>query len=513
MKLFLVTTALFLFFSLHALPVIPSWNGKMVQYEKSEEKVPSGRIFVRLKDSVSIEALIADYPLILSRSLTVMPNVVILDAHSGDSAINISRELSQDRRVVHVEPVWKHSLEYKRALPDDDYMDLAWHLYDDVLGGDASVVTAWDFLDSHDIKPGAGIVVGIIDDGFDIGHEDLFENFARGYDFETGDEYPFANDHTPHGTAVSGVLAARGWNGKGVVGGAPYATIIPVRMNNLNLDGASEVEAFDFLLHKNVDIISNSWGPMDNAGPVDMPGPLKDLIEWAAVHGRDGKGTIVLFAAGNGNESISDKDSFDGYAAHPDTIAVGAVNRNGLRTLYSDFGKDLDIVAPSCDIDTDAYYDSHVTYKYKDGIPTTDVQGILGYRMGDYAPLFCGTSAATPLAASIVALILSANYDLSLDSVRDIIHLTADKVSPQDARYDENEFSPFYGYGRINALKAVERACEEGCVLADNGDDLERYSRDELPPPVDYNGKVTTMTDEDSIIPPELDGCSMLFLP
>jgi subtilisin family serine protease len=192
---------------------------------------------------------------------------------------------------------------------------------------------------------------------------------------------------------------------------------------------------------------------------------------------------------------------------------VGAVNREGFRTFYSDFGKDLDIVAPSCDIDPDAYYDTHVTYKYKDGIPTTDIRGIIGYRVGDYAPLFCGTSAATPLVASIVALIFSANYDLTLTEVREIIHTTADKVSPDDALYDENEFSVYYGYGRINALKAVERACEFGCDPPDSEADLERYTRDELPTPVDHNGKVTTMTDENSIIPPAVDGCSVLLLP
>lgn len=528
---------IFLVLSAEAAVTVPFWNGRVAQYEKvylnqkmvlvdgcslrdgcplrdiPTDLIPSGRIFVRLAPSVSVDECIKEYPVSLSYALTVIPEIVILRANDSEEVLEIAMQLQQDSRVLKVEPAWEHQVDYKRELPNDPYMSLAWHLFDDVLEGDASVVEAWDYLYDQDITPGRGVVIGIIDDGFDLGHQDLFDNFARGYDFENNDEYPLAHSHAPHGTAVTGVAAARGWNGIGVVGGCPYCTIVPVRMDGMNLDGASEVEAFDFLLNKNVDIISNSWGPMDNAGPKDMPEPLKDLVEWAAVNGRNGKGTVILFAAGNGNESISDEKSFDGYAAHPDTIAVGAVNRDGFRTFYSDFGKDLDIVAPSCDIDPDAYYDTHVTYKYKNGIPTTDIRGVIGYRIGDYAPLFCGTSAATPLAASIVALMFSANYDLTLKEVREIMHTTADKVSPDDALYDEDEFSVFYGYGRINALKSVERACQFGCVSPEDEADLERYAYDELPTPVDHNGKMTTMTDEDSIIPPAVDGCSILLLP
>jgi len=475
--------------------------------------VPSGRIFVRLAVDFSSDDILADYPLSLSFSLAVLRNIAVFQAKDGEAAVEIAIQLQNDARVLNVEHVWQRTIEYKTELPDDPYMSLAWHLYDDVFEGDASVIEAWNYLEEQGVTPGEGIVIGIIDDGFDLGHEDLIDNFARGYDFEADDEYPLPFSSTPHGTSVTGVAVALSNNGIGVAGGCPHCIVVPVRMNSMNLDGASEVQAFDFLLRKDVDVISNSWGPMDNAGPKDMPGPLKELVEWAAKYGRKGKGTVILFAAGNGNESISDEKSFDGYAAHPDTIAVGAVNRDGFKTLYSDFGKDLDIVAPSCDIDTDAYYDTHVTYKYKDGIPTTDVRGLNGYRIGDYAPLFCGTSAATPLAASIVALTLSANYDLTLDELKEILYSSADKVSPDDAQYDDKGFSDFYGYGRIDALKMVEKACESGCVSADKREGLGHYSREELPPSVDHNGKMTTMTDDESIVPPALDGCSILFLP
>ena len=66
-----------------------------------------------------------------------------------------------------------------------------------------------------------------------------------------------------------------------------------------------------------------------------------------------------------------------------------------------------------------------------------------------------GTSSATPLAAGVGALVLSANPKLSSDDVRDILRGTADKIG---AGYDAKGFSREFGYGRVNAAKAVEEA-------------------------------------------------------
>jgi len=193
-----------------------------------------------------------------------------------------------------------------------------------------------------------------------------------------------------------------------------------------------------------------------------LPKPVSDILHYAATEGRDGKGIVIIFAAGNGNESISDSDTFDGFAAHKDVISVGSVNAAGYRAEYSDFGEDLDIVAPSCDFSAENFYGDWTDRFTKDGIWTTDNSGEFGYKPGDYESDFCGTSASAPMIAGVAGILLSLNPDLTREELYAILIETADKVSPREEDYDENGFSIYYGYGRVNSFKASLRVCEIG---------------------------------------------------
>ena len=134
-------------------------------------------------------------------------------------------------------------------------------------------------------------------------------------------------------------------------------------------------------------------------------------------------------------------------ANHPSVFAVGASTDFDFSADYSQFGAALDFVAPS------------------DGgnaaISTTDRTGSDGYNPndspdGDYAHDFGGTSSATPLAAGVAALALSANPYLSLNDLGALLRSTSDHIG--GVFYDENGFNPFYGYGRLNAGQAVRLA-------------------------------------------------------
>lgn len=130
-------------------------------------------------------------------------------------------------------------------------------------------------------------------------------------------------------------------------------------------------------------------------------------------------------------------------AAYPQAIAVGASTSFDCRAAYSQFGSDLDLVVPSSG--------GGLT----NPVLTTDRTGSAGYASGNYSSDFGGTSAAAPLAAGIAGLVLSRNPGLPATDVREILEQSAAKISPGFAAYDGNGHSDRYGFGRIDAQKAL----------------------------------------------------------
>jgi subtilisin family serine protease len=126
---------------------------------------------------------------------------------------------------------------------------------------------------------------------------------------------------------------------------------------------------------------------------------------------------------------------------------VGASNDQGKRSKYSNRGPGIHFVAPSDDFDRE-----------RQGITTTDVSiRNRGYASGAYCSDFGGTSSSTPLAAGIGALVLSVNPSLTWKQARSILRSTADKIDLAGRTYKKG-YSIHYGYGRLNAFKAVKRA-------------------------------------------------------
>lgn len=176
-------------------------------------------------------------------------------------------------------------------------------------------------------------------------------------------------------------------------------------------------------------------------------------MEFAIKNGRNGKGCVICFAAGNGNESVNN----DGYASYEKVIAVAACNDKGKKAPYSDFGPAVWCAFPS----------SNVFPSLTPGIWTTDRSGPLGYNHGStslgdaaghYTDDFGGTSSSCPGVAGVAALILARNPNLRWDEVKDVIKRSCDRIDTSGGNYDANGHSHLYGYGRVNAKKAVELA-------------------------------------------------------
>ncbi|MCL5280776.1 MAG: S8 family serine peptidase [Planctomycetes bacterium] len=128
-------------------------------------------------------------------------------------------------------------------------------------------------------------------------------------------------------------------------------------------------------------------------------------------------------------------------ASNQYTTAVGASTDFGLRSDYSQFGAGLDFLAPSSG--------------GRKAICSTDRMGAKGDDPNNYSDSFGGTSAATPLASGVAALMLSRNPSLTADRIRTILRQTCQKIGEEPYTSGRNDY---YGYGRIDAQAAVAAA-------------------------------------------------------
>ncbi len=337
-----------------------------------------------------------------------------------------------------------------------------WHLAKTKIGRrvideHANVVPAWEHSE------GEGIVIAIIDDGVDIDHEEFQTPgkivAPRNVSLNIDNPRPSGGDH--HGTACAGVACADGLYGASGV--APRARLMPIRLVS-GLGSQAEADAFCWSTQHGADVISCSWGPPDGRfrDPDDprhhakhpLPDSTRLAIEYAIEHGRGGKGCVIVWAAGNGNESVDN----DGYASLDEVIAVAASNDEGKRSEYSDFGDAVWCAFPSND-----YRESTRT----PGIWSTDRSGAEGYNpgqeslgglCGNYTNAFSGTSSSCPGVAGVVALMLARNPDLRWHQVKELLKQSCVQIDPNGGAYDDNGHSKLYGYGRVDTARAVELA-------------------------------------------------------
>lgn len=350
---------------------------------------------------------------------------------------------------------------FKYSVPD--------FLSDDILSTDPLFNNQWSLkntgqfngISGIDIKAeqawtitlGNGINVAILDQGLDKLHEDLQSNIHNlSYNTETNSSP--SQVYGNHGTPSAGIIAALKDNSIGVSGISPLSKLMDVSNSLASIPNSRIMRGagINWAWQNGADIISNSWGSSV------MYDEITNAIQNAIQNGRNGKGTVVVFASGNSNGAVS-------YPANinPNIIVVGAISNcadrkkpnscDGETWWGSNYGSQLDLVAPGV-----------LNY-------STDISGPVGYSNNNYTTNFNGTSSACPHVAGVAALVLAVNPCLTGQQVRDILEQTAQKIGgysytttvgrPNGTWHNE------MGYGLVNAHAAVQMAQSMGSPTLD----------------------------------------------
>ena len=397
---------------------------------------------------------------------------------TGTDPFAIANALYKRQLVRWAQPNWLWHFVPMSTTPNDPYFSKQWHLTQ------INAPNAWD------TETAAGrdeVRIAIVDTGVDLNHPDLnvLSNLGKDYIGSLGGAPNTAqngNDHqgVPHGTACAGLAAARTNNGQGVSATCWGCPIIPIRLiadsssQYYSIHAEDNYNSMKYAVDNGAWVVSNSWGAQDcqtdNYGnckkciTVSADNNSSQGVDYGRTNGRNGKGTLFLWAAGNSHCDTS----LNNFLSDNDLLTVSALSSSGSMESYSNYGVNVDISAGA-------------------GNNTTDIQGnSYGYACsygclgsldsaGDYTSGMSGTSAATPVAAGAVALMLAANPDITFSGAMNCVKSSAYRPSTncteggwttQSDSYIEGgsgQHSPCYGFGIVDANAMVVGAKNGTC--------------------------------------------------
>lgn len=432
----------------NVLQVLPSFEigGKRVDI--------TNNFYVKLKspETVSLlEEMAAEYHIDIVGCNEYMPLWYTLSCTNSSllSSIDAANAFYESGLFELSEPEFSY---YDLAQSNDTYYSLQWGInntgqYNVGTGIDINVQDAWE------VTKGRGIKIAVYDQGIELTHPDLANNISS-LSFDAQTKSSPSRIRGSHGTACAGIIGAVQDNGKGITGVAPESELLSVSLNLMIYDTPQQVaNGFNWAWRNGADVISNSWGGYARSSIID------EALYEAMTKGRNGKGTVIVFAAGNSrtnNASITYPGNL-----YPDILVVGGMSYSGERKSFTSsdgedwwqscYGSELDIVAPCVKI------------------YTTDLCGRSEYSNDDYCSSFNGTSSACPHVAGVAALVLSANPNLTAGEVGDIIENTAQKIRTDLYSYTNYSGRPNgkwnnqMGYGLVDASAAVSMALSLDC--------------------------------------------------
>jgi subtilisin family serine protease len=300
-----------------------------------------------------------------------------------------------------------------------------------VVGADVAAHAAWTVTKGSD-----EVRVAVLDEGVDSNHPMLKSAVVAELDVVDGNSHARPDGDDAHGTACAGIIAARSRTLDSLASGVSIVAARIAKSDSQDMwlfDDFETADAIDWCWDDAAaDVLSNSWGGGAASDAIRL------AVERARTEGRGGKGSVVVFAAGNTQQEIGFPANLEGL------VTVGASNQwderktrtsqDGEDWWGSNFGPKLDLVAPGV------------------AIRTTDISGKAGYSPDNITDTFNGTSSATPHVAAALGLALTVNPTLTEAQAREVLDATCDRVAGQRSRNDQ------VGHGRLNAFAVVRAA-------------------------------------------------------
>jgi thermitase len=324
--------------------------------------------------------------------------VEVVRAQDGDSSRALS-DLRDDPDVVWAER------DQRRSLTADPLEGLEWGLNNvgqSVWGFRGTSDADIDAPEAWTVTRGAGATVAVVDTGVDTGHPDLAANLQPGWDFVEDDADP--TDANGHGTHVAGTIAAAE-NGTGVVGVAPEAHVVPLRV--LDADGSgwgSDVAAaFAWAGDHGVRVVNASLGA-DGITRAE-----RDAIQ---AH----PNTLYVVAAGNDGADVDTTPQYPCAYSQANVLCVGATDANDAKAGFSNYGAtSVDLFAPG----------TKVVSTYPRGFSSNLINTVTA---SDGFELMQGTSMATPHAAGAAALVAAAHPSFTALQIKTALMVGVDRI-------------------------------------------------------------------------------------
>ena len=406
--------------------------------ERGEDVIPTSYIYVQLKSSSDfslLNAMAQKNHCVIIKQNKLMPlwYTLRIGMDTGFDAVELANKMMETKLFANVCPAF----EVTPAISYDTHVLNQWGLYNSEYESiDISASEAWNYA------TGRGVTVAVIDTGIDLNHEDLYDNLLPiSYDAVSSSS-PSIIHNIPrdgsHGTICAGIIGAVRNNDKGIAGVAPDVNLMSISVAFGTGDIENQLaEGIVWAYLNGADILSCSWAGL-NPSPI-----IEQAIDNALVNGRNGKGCIMVVAAGNG--FIGPPVRFPANYKE-DILAVGNIRKSGIWNETSAHGEELFICAPGTDIFSTLLYDTYGDediYLYADKYD--DISNT-------------GTSFSCPHVSGTIALMLELNPDLSISQIREILARSAKKVGhlPYSTSKTYGKWNEFYGYGIIDAAGAVK---------------------------------------------------------